>query len=158
MEHYFGRYMNTIELLHDMTIIHFPVNYNLVTAPNVSRYVNKNNNRTRRLINRNKRTLRIERPLDFTAEMEGIVRALCVKKTREKYKKTAELLKNHNVSLCRDGYTLDFFYRFAGADAKKFKEIQNRLWSKMAGWREICLTNVTPRTVRLVESVYKPVE
>jgi hypothetical protein len=146
MEYYFGPYMNTIELLQDLTILHMPVNYGHVTTPNITR------NTTRRLRPKN----RITRNMNVTADMESFVRILCVPGHRKRFETVAKRFKNVPTTVCRDGYTMDFFYRLGGPAAEKFREIREKLFPKMAGWREICITNVSPKTVRLVESVYMP--
>lgn len=150
MEYYFGEWMNTIELLQDMTIIHMPVNYDRITAPRLNR------RNTRK--NPNNSTKRIRRNLNVTAEMEAFVRLLCIHTKRERAPpEIGARFRNYSETFCRDGYTMDFFYRIAGPAAKKFKEIREKLFHKMAGFREICLTNVTPETVKLVKSEFKPV-
>ena len=147
MQHYFGPYMNTIELLKDLTILHMPVNYGRITAPNITR------NTTRRLKYKN----RITRNMNITADIESFVRVLCVPGHRKRFETFGKRFKNFPTAICRDGYTMDFFYRLSGPAAEQFRKIREKLLPKMAGWREICITNVSPKTVRLVESVYAPV-
>lgn len=154
MEYYFGKYMNIIELKRDLTILHMPVNYNKVQAP----ILHSNSlNRTRRFRSSSARTMRIRpRNMNVTSEMEGMVRTLCVPFIRERHPKIFAKYAPY-AGICRDGYTLDFFYRFMAPGSKFFKRIKERLFPKMEGWREICITNVTPATVRLVTSIYQPV-
>jgi hypothetical protein len=152
MEYYFGKYMNIIQLQKDLVILHWPVNYERLTAPNIK---NKNNsfNTTRRA---KAKTMRIRRNASVTSEIENLARLLCVPIYRERYPEAFESFQKY-AGICREGYTMDFFYKFAGPTAKKFKEIKNKLMPKMGGFREICITNVSPATVRLISSTYEPV-
>ncbi len=151
MQHYFGAWVNTIELRKDMTILHMPINYSRVTAPLLNR-----NNTTKR-IRRNTSTKRNRRSLNVTADMEMMVRSLCIPSWRKRsiYK---DSLNKYNATICRDGYTMDFLYHLTDRPNSKFHGLRERLLSTMEGRREICLINVTPKTVKLIGSVYAPIE
>jgi hypothetical protein len=155
MEYYFGEYMNLIQLQKDLVILHWPVNYDRLAAPNIK---NKNNsfNTTRRAKSSAVRATTIRRSRSVTSDIENWARLLCVPIYREAFPEKLEPFKNY-VGICRDGYTMDFFYKFTGPIAKKFKEIKDKLMPKMVGFREICITNVSPATVRLISSTYEPV-
>jgi len=151
MQYYFGYWVNTVELRKDMTILHMPINYSRITVP----LLNRNNNTKR--IRRNNTTKRIRRNINVTADMELMVRSLCIPNWRKRsiYKNA---LNKYNSTICRDGYTMDFLYHLTDKPNSKFHGVRERLLSSMEGRREICLVNVTPKTVKLVDSVYSPVE
>lgn len=151
MQFYFGAWINTIELRKDLTILHMPINYSRITAPLLNR-----NNTTKR-IRRNNTTKRVRRNLNVSADMELMVRSLCVPSWRKRsvYK---EQLNKYNSTMCRDGYTMDFFYHLLDKPNSKFHGLRERLLASMEGRREICLINVTPKTVKLIESTYAPIE
>lgn len=148
MQYYFGSWVNTIELRKDMTILHMPINYERIIAPRLNRTNKRRNNATRR----------IRRNINITSDFEAMVRMLCVPSWRARTSPYKEKLNKYNIGLCRDGYTMDFFYKLAGTRGKGFEGMKNRLLTKMEGFREICLTNVTRKTVKLIDSVYAPVE